>query len=176
VPKQVAVPSSLGPYHGPSRQVLCGLVVPSTESIGRIRIGSTTYMLIITYGVGPNTTCRVLDMHVHVQTYMLIITCVLRTQHDMSYCWHACTNNTYMLIITYGVAPNSTCRVVDVNVHVQPDMLITTCVFDPTRHHAVAFLTCMYKRPYMLIMTCGAGPNTARRVVDMYMYMYKHTC
>ena len=33
--------SSPRPYHRPRRQVLCGSVVPSTESIGRIRIGPT---------------------------------------------------------------------------------------------------------------------------------------
>jgi hypothetical protein len=47
--------SSLRPYYRPSRQVLCGSVVPSTESIGCIRIGHDV--------VGPTTVCRVVDMH-----------------------------------------------------------------------------------------------------------------
>jgi hypothetical protein len=45
VPKWVGRPfdevSGLRPYHRPSRQVLCRSFVPSTELIGRIRIGLT---------------------------------------------------------------------------------------------------------------------------------------
>jgi hypothetical protein len=66
-------------------------------------------------GVGPSTACRVVDMHLHVQTYMLIITCVsVPTRHANNTISHGQSN--YVHYVMQMFAPNTTCGIAVVRV------------------------------------------------------------